>query len=118
MCLNRSYALSGYALGKFAEIELVLSYLAYSKDLKSNFYTCSYSPLTRRPPMHILQPKHVKLKSEEVAALLSKYNISISQLPKVKQSDSGVPQGCVVGDILKIERKEEAGVRVYFRIVA
>ncbi len=68
--------------------------------------------------MHILQPKHSKLKSEEIKELLDTYNISISQLPKIKQSDPAVPEGCVPGDILKIERKEEEGVATYFRVVA
>jgi DNA-directed RNA polymerase I, II, and III subunit RPABC1 len=68
--------------------------------------------------MHILQPKHVKLKQEEAKALLDKYNASLSQLPKIKHSDPAVPEGCIVGDILKIERKEEGGTSQHFRVVA
>ena len=37
--------------------------------------------------MHILQPKHTKMKAEEVKDLLEKYNISLSQLPKIKSTD-------------------------------
>lgn len=68
--------------------------------------------------MHILQPKHVKLKQEEVKDLLDTYNISVSQLPKVKQTDSAVPEGCSPGDVLRIERKEEDGIKTYYRVVA
>jgi len=68
--------------------------------------------------MHILQPKHVKLKPEEVKKLLDTYNISVSQLPKIKHTDPGAPEGCSLGDVLKIERKGEDGIKNYFRIVA
>lgn len=67
--------------------------------------------------MHILQPKHIKLKSQEVKELLEKYNISLSQLPKIKVSDPAIPAGCNIGDILKIERKEEDKTFVYHRVV-
>ena len=68
--------------------------------------------------MHILRPKHTKLKEEEIKKLLSKYNISLSQLPKVKLDDPDVPEGCDKGDILKIERKEEDKINLYYRVVA
>jgi len=67
--------------------------------------------------MHILQPKHTKLKPDEVKKLVSKYNISLSQLPKIKSDDAGIPEGCVPGDVLKIERKEGENIRVYYRVV-
>ena len=68
--------------------------------------------------MHILQPKHAKLKPTEVDDLLKKFNISISQLPKIKSTDPCVPEGCKQGDILRIERKEEGDVNLYYRVVA
>lgn len=69
--------------------------------------------------MHILQPKHSKLKPNEVQDLLKKHNISLAQLPKIKIDDPALPQGCNQGDVIKIERKEEDGaVRLYFRVVA
>ncbi len=68
--------------------------------------------------MHILQPKHTKLKQNEVKDLLEKYNISMAQLPKIKSEDHAVPEGCVQGDVLKIERKEDDKVHLYFRVVA
>ena len=67
--------------------------------------------------MHILQPKHIKLKLEEVKKLLEKYNISLSQLPKIKIEDPGLPEGCTVGDVIKIERKEEEKNHIYYRVV-
>lgn len=68
--------------------------------------------------MHILQPKHTKLKQNEVKELLEKYNISISQLPKIKATDPCVPEGSQRGDVLKLERKDEDKINVYFRVVA
>ena len=68
--------------------------------------------------MHTLQPKHTKLKSEEVKKLLEKYNISVPQLPKIKSSDPAAPDGCEKGDVIKLERKEEDKVNIYYRVVA
>jgi DNA-directed RNA polymerase subunit H (RpoH/RPB5) len=68
--------------------------------------------------MHILQPKHTKMKTDEVKVLLEKYNISSSQLPKIKSDDPCVPEGSVPGDILKIERHEGEKIHVYYRVVA
>ena len=67
--------------------------------------------------MHALQPKHIKLKSDEVKQLLDKYNISASQLPKLKADDPGLPEGCQTGDIVKIERAFRDRTRTYFRMV-
>jgi len=68
--------------------------------------------------MHKLQPKHTKLKPEEAKKILEKYNLSLSQLPKIKATDPCVPENSVKGDILKIERKEEDKVIVYYRVIA
>ena len=67
--------------------------------------------------MHILQPKHSKLKLEDVKKLLEKYNITVSQLPKISSKDPMTPEGSVQGDILKIERKQEENSVVYYRVV-
>ena len=67
--------------------------------------------------MHILQPKHVKLKPDEAKKLLDKYDISVSQLPVIKADDPALPEGCVKGDVVKIERKEEDKINLYFRVV-
>ena len=69
--------------------------------------------------MHILQPKHTKLSEKETEELLSKLNISKPQLPKILLSDAGLPPGCVVGSVVKIERKigEEEKIKIYYRVV-
>ncbi len=68
--------------------------------------------------MHKLQPKHTKLKPDEAKKLVEKYNLSLSQLPKIKSSDKCVPEGFAKGDILKIERKEGDKTIFYYRVVA
>ena len=67
--------------------------------------------------MHILQPKHTKLSEKEAEELLKKFNVSKSQIPKILSSDAALPEGCVIGDIIKIERKENDKIIVYFRAV-
>ena len=67
--------------------------------------------------MHILQPKHSKLNEKEVDELLKKFNVSRAQLPKILLNDPAIPEGCIVGDIIKIERKDEDKVYPYFRVV-
>ena len=67
--------------------------------------------------MHILQPKHSKLKKEEAEALLKKYGISRTQLPKINSDDVGLPEGCEIGSIIKIERKDEDKTVEYLRVV-
>ena len=67
--------------------------------------------------MHILQPKHTKLNEKEAEKLLSELNISESQIPKILLSDPGLPEGCEIGDIIKVERKEDDKIFTYFRVV-
>jgi len=70
--------------------------------------------------MHALQPKHTKLSEKEAEDLLTRLNISKTQLPKIFSSDPVLPEGCQIGEIIKIERKEsgESGkLNVYFRVV-
>ena len=69
--------------------------------------------------MHILQPKHTKLKEKEIEELLKRLNISKAQLPKILSTDPGLPEGCVTGDILEIERKEPDSEKVntYYRVI-
>ncbi len=67
--------------------------------------------------MHSLQPKHTKLKSDEVKKLLVKYNISLSQLPKIKIEDPALSEGFNVGDVVKIERKDDDKGKIYYRVV-
>ncbi|MEK6848469.1 MAG: DNA-directed RNA polymerase subunit RpoH/Rpb5 C-terminal domain-containing protein [Nanoarchaeota archaeon] len=67
--------------------------------------------------MHILQPKHSKLKRDDAEKLLIKFNISLSQLPKINSTDSLLPKDTSIGDIIKIERKDEDGkINEYYRV--
>jgi len=67
--------------------------------------------------MHILQSKHTKLSEKETDELLSKLNISKVQLPRIFSDDPALPEGCEIGDIIKIERKEEGGSVIFHRVV-
>jgi len=67
--------------------------------------------------MHILQPKHITLKKEEVEKILKKFNISITQLPKIKITDPAIPEGANIGDVIKIQRKDDTGEHDYYRLV-
>ena len=67
--------------------------------------------------MHRLQPKQTKLTHKDKQELLSRLNISVSQLPKISIKDPTVPENSEAGDILKIERKTERGVQEYFRVI-
>jgi len=67
--------------------------------------------------MHAIQPKHFKMKQEEVEKLLLKFNISIAQLPKISKKDPIVSEDCNIGDVLRIERKNPDLSEEYFRVV-
>ena len=67
--------------------------------------------------MHILQPKHSILKKNDAEKLLKEYNISLPQLPKIKITDPALPQGAQIGDVIKVERKEEGEIIIYHRVV-
>lgn len=67
--------------------------------------------------MHILLPKHIRIAEKESEKLLTSLNISKAQLPKILSTDPGLPEGCEKGDIIKIERKDEDIIEVYYRVV-
>lgn len=67
--------------------------------------------------MHILQSKHSKLSEKEASEVLDKLNISKSQLPKILSTDSALPEGCKIGDVIRIERKEGEDIYFYYRVV-
>ncbi len=68
---------------------------------------------------HLLVPKHTKLKDDEKQVVLNHYNISIQQLPQIKQSDpalSKIPTN--PGDVIKIVRKSPTtGETAFYRVV-
>jgi DNA-directed RNA polymerase subunit H len=63
--------------------------------------------------MHVLQPKHTKLNTDEADKVLAKFNIALAQLPKISKKDPALPEGCDTGDVVKISRADED----YFRVV-
>jgi len=67
--------------------------------------------------MHVLQPKHTKLNEKDAEEILKKLNVSRAQLPKIIITDPGLPEGCNVGNIIKIERKEGDKINLYYRVV-
>ena len=67
--------------------------------------------------MHILQPKHSKMSEKEAKEIFKKYNVSSTQLPRIRIADKALPAGIKVGDIIKIERKGESGKTLYYRVV-
>ncbi len=68
--------------------------------------------------MHVLQPKHTKIKPEEAEKLILNLNIAKSQLPKISSKDPAIPKDCEFGDIVKIERKGGDGsISTYYRVV-
>jgi DNA-directed RNA polymerase subunit H len=67
--------------------------------------------------MHILQPKCSKLTQNEVDKLLTELNISLSQLPKIRIIDPALPEGCEVGEVIKIERNTDGKKAFYYRVI-
>ncbi|PIU76118.1 DNA-directed RNA polymerase subunit H [Candidatus Pacearchaeota archaeon CG06_land_8_20_14_3_00_35_12] len=68
--------------------------------------------------MHILQPKHSKLKQQEVQELLKRLNITAAQLPKIKKTDPALPLDTKPGEVIAIERKNPKGKKaLYYRII-
>ena len=67
--------------------------------------------------MHVLQSKHIKLNEKETEELLKNFNVSKAQLPKILLSDPALPENCVIGDVIKIEREHDGKKTVYYRVI-
>ncbi len=69
---------------------------------------------------HILVPKHVKISKEELDSLLSVYNISMRQLPRISIKDATIKDLDVkAGDVIKIIRKSPTQQEsIFYRAVA
>ena len=63
--------------------------------------------------MHTLQPTHKKLDKKKAIEVLEKYNIGVSQLPKISIKDAALPEGCEKGDVVEIKREDS----LYYRVV-
>lgn len=68
---------------------------------------------------HLLVPKHAKLSDSEKEKLLTKFNVSVQELPKISKEDPAIAKLSVkIGDIIKIERESKtAGQAHYYRAV-
>ena len=67
---------------------------------------------------HELVPDHVLLDDDEVDEVLAEYDVTRTNLPKIKRTDPAIPDDAEVGDVVKIVRNsrttEEA---VVYRLV-
>ena len=68
---------------------------------------------------HQLVPKHSKVSDSEKNKLLKRYDLAISQLPRILVNDPAIVKlGAKSGDIIKIERESKtAGIAIYYRVV-
>jgi DNA-directed RNA polymerase subunit H len=68
---------------------------------------------------HILVPEHVKCSETEKKALLKKYNVTISDLPKISINDAAiVDMNLEPGDVVKVTRESAtAGETIFYRVV-
>jgi len=67
---------------------------------------------------HFLIPTHEILDESSAQAVLMKYGVDRSKLPKIMKHDPGLPDGAKIGDIVKITRKSKtAGTALYYRVV-
>lgn len=69
---------------------------------------------------HIFVPKHEKVSEDEKKEILSKFNISLKQLPKISPKDPAIKELEVKPkDIIKVIRKSAtAGDAIYYRVVS
>ncbi|MDD4253883.1 MAG: DNA-directed RNA polymerase subunit H [Methanofollis sp.] len=68
---------------------------------------------------HEMVPDHQKMTDSEIAELLSRYQITLDQLPRIYSDDPAVKAtGAKIGDVIKIVRKSQtAGLADSYRSV-
>ena len=66
---------------------------------------------------HTLVPKHSKLSDKDRQALLTKYGITVKELPRISSKDPAIAELEVQqGDVVKIIRKSAtAGEAIFYR---
>lgn len=108
--------------GKTNFIVIVYLYSAHTIRIRELVANLDYNPmyysriffhdeLLISPLDNILVPIHEKCNADDI---LTKYNITISQLPKLLASDPIVRwNGWNIGDVIKIYREDE----VYYRVI-
>ncbi len=68
---------------------------------------------------HILVPKHELLSSAAAKKVIEDYNITVTELPKIKHDDPAIKDlGAKAGDVIKITRESmSSGESVFYRTV-
>lgn len=68
---------------------------------------------------YVFVPKHSKASEKEKEELLKKYDISLSQLPRISKKDAALADiNLKIGDVVKIIRKSHtSGEAVFYRVV-
>ncbi len=67
---------------------------------------------------HELVPEHRLLDDDEVEGVLDEYNVTRTNLPKIKRSDPALPADAETGDVVEIVRDSRtAGRAVVYRLV-
>ena len=76
--------------------------------------------ISKEPIDYVLVPKHELLSDKEAEEILTKYNITVNELPKILAGDPAIRHLEVkYGDIIKITRKSiSAGESLFYRGVA
>ncbi|MBI2670888.1 DNA-directed RNA polymerase subunit H [Candidatus Woesearchaeota archaeon] len=68
---------------------------------------------------HLLIPKHIKLPEDEKQKLLQSFNITLSQLPSIYESDPSIKElNAIQGDVIKIMRQSPTSSEsIFYRVV-
>ena len=67
---------------------------------------------------HELVPEHVLLDDDEIENVFDEYDISRTDLPKIKTSDPAAPEDAEPGDVVEIIRKSRTTNKaVVYRLV-
>jgi DNA-directed RNA polymerase subunit H len=68
---------------------------------------------------HTLVPEHTLVEDDdEIDAVLAEYDISRTDLPKIKRTDPALPDEAATGDVVRIERDSRTTDRaVVYRLV-
>ena len=67
---------------------------------------------------HELVPDHTLLDDSEIEEVLAEYNVTRTNLPKIKRTDPALPDDAAVGDVVKIVRNSRTtDTAVVYRLV-
>ncbi len=67
---------------------------------------------------HTLVPEHRVMGEEELEDLFAEYHIDRTDLPKIRVSDTALPEGAEIGDVIEITRDSRTTDTAYvYRLV-